>query len=110
MVNPDGMAAQVQAESFCRGFKISSGTRLWPACNYWACYALKRMVTSADLGGKSPIEMRFGTASQSPTPFLKPEYVKAKRQDKMRPKAIPRFFIRPSANRLRDIYEVLLNL
>ena len=46
---------------------------------------------------------------QSPIPFLKPGYVKTKRQDKLRPKALPCFFIGPSANRPRDTYEAFLN-
>ena len=53
--------------------------------------------------------MRFGTAPQSPIPFLKSGYVKTKRQDKLRSKALPCFFIGPSANCPRDTYEVLLN-
>ena len=53
--------------------------------------------------------MRFGTIPQSPIPVLKPGYVKTKLQDKLRPKAFPCFFIRPSSNRPRDTYEVLLN-
>ena len=62
------------------------------------------------MGKKSPFEIRFGTVPQSPIPFLKPGYVKTKRQDKLRPKAIPCFLFGPSANRLlRDTYEVLLN-
>ena len=70
------MAAQVQAKSLFRGFKIPSGSRLlWSARKcYWACYALIRMETSANVGDKSPFEMRFGTAPQSPIPFLKPGY------------------------------------
>ena len=109
MVNPAGMAAQVQAKSLRCVFTIPSGIILWSARNYWVCYALNRTVISADLAGKSQIEMLFGMVSQSLIPFLKPEYVKTKRQDKLRPKAIPCFFIGPSANRPRDIYEVLLN-
>ena len=35
--------------------------------------------------------------------------MKTKRQDKLRPKAIPCFLFGPSANGLRDTYEVLLN-
>ena len=35
--------------------------------------------------------------------------MKSKRQDKLRPMALPCFFIGPSANRPRDTYEVLLN-
>ena len=108
MVETAGMAAQVQAKSFFRGFKIPSGSRLWSARNYWACYALNRTATSANVGDKSPFEMRFGTAPQSPIPFLKPGYVKTKRQDKLKPKAFPCFFIGPSANRPRDSYELLL--
>ena len=104
-----GMAAQVQAKLLFRGFKIPSGSRLWSARNYWACYALNRTATSANVVDKSHFEMRFGTVPQSPIPFLKPGYVKIKRQDKLRSKALPCFFIGPSANRPRDIYEVLLN-
>ena len=43
--------------------------------------------------------MRFGTAPQSPIPFLKPGYVKTNRQDKLKPKAFPSFFIGPPSNR-----------
>ena len=53
--------------------------------------------------------MRFGTVPQSPIPFLKPGYVKTKRQDKLRRKAFPCFFIGSLANRPHDTYEVLLN-
>ena len=53
--------------------------------------------------------MRFGTVPQSPILFLKPRYVTIKSQDKPRPKAFPCFFIGPSANRPRNIYEVLLS-
>ena len=53
--------------------------------------------------------MCFGTVLQSPIPFLKPGYAKTKRQDKLRPKAFPCFFIGPSANSPHDTYEVLLN-
>ena len=99
-----GMAAQVQAESLFRGSKIPSGRKLWSARNYWACYALNRTATSANVGDKSPFEMRFGTVPQSPIHFLKPGYVKTKRQDKLRPKVLPCFFVGPSANRPRDTY------
>ena len=92
MVESAGMAAQVQAKSLFRGFKISSGSRLWSARNYRACYALNCGVTSANVGDKSPFEMRFGTV-QSPIPFLKPGYVKTKRQDKLRPKALSCFLL-----------------
>ena len=110
MVESADMAAQVQAKSLFRGFKIPSGSRLWSARNYWACYALNHTATSANVGDKSPFEMRFGTALQSPISFLKPRYVKTKRQDKLRPKALPCFFIRPSANPpVIPTYEVLLN-
>ena len=62
MVESAGMAAaRVQAKSLFRGFEIPSGNRLWSARNYWACYALNRTATSADVGDKSPFEMRFGT-------------------------------------------------
>ena len=53
--------------------------------------------------------MSFGTVPQSPIPFIKPGYVKLKRQDILRPKALSCFFIGPSANPPRDTYEVLLN-
>ena len=53
--------------------------------------------------------MRFGTVLQSPIPFLKSGYVKTKRQDRLRFTAILCFFIGPSANCLRDTYEILLN-
>ena len=109
MIDSVGMAAQVQAKQLFRGFNISSGSRLWSASNYWACYALNRTTTSANIWDKSPFEMRFGAVLQSPIPFLKLEYVKTKRQDKLKPKAVPCFFIGPSANRPRDTYEVLLN-
>ena len=109
MIESAGMAAQVQAKSLFRGFKIPSGSRLWSARNYWACYALNRTATIANVGDKSPFEMRFGTLPQSPIPFPKPGYVKIKRQDKLRPEALPCFFIGPSANRPFDTYEVLLN-
>ena len=106
-----GMAAQVRAKSLFRGFKIPSGSRLWSARNYCACYALNRAATKANIKDKSPFEMRFGTMPQNPTPFLKPAYVKTKCQDKSRPKAFPCFntLDLPSANRPRDTYEVLLN-
>ena len=58
---------------------------------------------------KSPFKMCFGTVPHSPIPFLKAGYVKTKRQDIIRPKAFPCFFIGLSANRPRDTYEVLLN-
>ena len=109
MIESAGMAAQVQGKSLFRGFKIPSGSRLWSARNYWACYAFNRTATSANVGDKSPFEMRFGTVPKSPIPFLKPGYVKTKRQGKLRPKALPYFIIGPSANRPRDTYEVLLN-
>ena len=44
-------------------------------------------------GDKSPFEMRFVSRPQSPMLFLKPGYVKTKRQDKLRPKAFPSFLI-----------------
>ena len=109
MIESAGMAAQGQAKSLFRGFKIPFGNSLWSAPNYWACYALNRTATSASVGDKSPFEFRFGMVPQSPIPFLKPGYVKTKRQDKLRPKALPWFFIGLSANRPRDTYEVLLN-
>ena len=109
MVESAGMAAQVQAKSRFRGFKIPSGSRLRSARNYWACYALNRTAPSANVEDKSPSEMRFGTAPRSPIPFLKPGYVKTKRQDKLRLKVFPCFFLEPSANRPRNTYEVLLN-
>ena len=109
MIESAGMAAQVQAKSLFRGFKISFGSRLWSARNSWACYALNRTATSANVGDKSPFELRFGMVPQSLIPFFKPGYVKTKRQDKLRPKALSCFFIGPSANRPRDTYEALLN-
>ena len=110
MAESAGMAAQVQAKSLFRGFKIPSGSRLWSARNYWACYALNHTATSANVRDKSPSEMRFSTVPQSPISCLKPGYLKTKRQDKVRPtKALTCFFVRPSANRPRDTHEVLLN-
>ena len=103
------MAAQVQAKSLFRAFKIPSGSRFWSARNPWACYALNRTATSANVGDESPFERSFETVLQSPIPFLKPGYVKTKHQDKLRPKALPWFFIAPLANRPRDTYKVLLN-
>ena len=69
-------AAQVRAKSLFRRFKIPFGSRLWSARNYWACYALNRTATSANVGDKSPSEMRFGMVPQSTIPSLKPGYVK----------------------------------
>ena len=66
MVESVGMAAQVQAKSLFRGFKILSGSRLWSVRNYWACYALNRTANNANVGDKSPFEIRFGTAPESP--------------------------------------------
>ena len=110
MVESADMAAQVQAKSLFRVFKISSNSRLWSARNYWTCYALNRTATSANVRDKSPFELRFGTVPQSPIiPFLKPGYVKTKRQDKLRPNAFSCFFIGMSANRPRDTYKILLN-
>ena len=109
MVESAGMAAQVQAKSRFRGFKVPSGSRLRSARNYWACYALNRTAPSANVEDKSPSEMRFGTVPRSPIPFLKPGYVKTKRQDKLGLKVFPCFFLEPSANRPRNTYEVLLN-
>ena len=40
MVESAGKAAQVQANSLFRGFKIPSGSRLWSARNYWVCCVL----------------------------------------------------------------------
>ena len=91
MIKSAGMAAQVQAKSLFGAFKIPAGSRLWSARNYWACYALNRTATSANVGDKSPFEMRFGTVPQSPILFLKPGYVKTKRQDKLRPNTLPWF-------------------
>ena len=45
MIESAGRAAQVQAKSFFCGFRIPSGSRLWSARNYWACYALNRTAT-----------------------------------------------------------------
>ena len=101
--------SQVQAKLLFRGFKIPSGSRLWSARNYWACYALNRTETSANIGDKSPFEICFGTVPQSPIPFLKSRYVKTKRQDKLRPEVFPCFSVGPSANCPRDTYEELLN-
>ena len=56
------------------------------------------------------IRNAFGTVLQSPILFFKPVYTKTKRQDKLRLKAFPCFFIGPSENRSRDAYEVLLNV
>ena len=109
IIESAGMVAHVQAKSLFRRLEIPSGSELWSARNYWACYARNRTTTGANVEDKSPFEMRFGTAPQSPIPFLKPGYVKTKRQDKLRPKALPCFFIGPSANCPRDTYEVLLN-
>ena len=36
MIESSGIAAQMLAKSFFSAFKISSGSRLWPARNYWA--------------------------------------------------------------------------
>ena len=44
------------------------------------------------MGDESPFELRFGAVPQSPIPFLKPRYMKIKRQDNLRPKAFPCFF------------------
>ena len=109
MIESAGMAAQVQAKSLFRGFKIPFGNSLWSTPNYWACYALNRTAIRANVRDKSPFELRFIMVPQSPIPFLKPGYVKTKRQDKLRPKALSCFFIGPSANRPHDTYEVLLN-
>ena len=54
MVKPAGLVAQVQAEPLFRGFKVPSGSRLWSARNSWACYAINRTATSANVGDKSP--------------------------------------------------------
>ena len=92
MIASAGMAAQVQAKSLFRGLEIPPGSRLWSARNYWTCYALNRTATSADVGDKSPFEMRFGPVPQKrPIPFLKPSYVETKRQDKLSPKTLPCF-------------------
>ena len=64
---------------------------------------------SANVGDKSPFEMRFDTVPQSPIPILTSGYVKTKCQNKLRPKALPCFSIGSSANRPRNTYEVLLN-
>ena len=85
MIESAGMAAQVQAKSLFRAFKIPSGSRFWSARNPWACYALNRTATSsANVGDESPFERSFETVLQSPIPFLNPGYVKTKHQDKLR--------------------------
>ena len=49
MIESAGMAAQEQAKSLSRAFKILPGSRLWSARNCWACYALNRSGTSGNV-------------------------------------------------------------
>ena len=84
MVEPACIAAQVQAKSLFRGFRIPFGGRLWSARYFWAFYALNRTATGVNVGDTFPFEMRFGTVPQSPIAFLKSAYVKIKRH-KLRP-------------------------
>ena len=65
MIKSAGMAAQVQAKSLFGEFKIPAGSILWSARNYWACYALNRTATSANVGDKSP----FWHGTTEPDPF-----------------------------------------
>ena len=109
MIESVDIDAQVQAKPLFRGFRNSSGSRLRSARTCWACHALNRTATNANVGDKSPFEMRFGAVPQSPIPFLKLGYVKPNYQDKLRPKTFPCSIIGPFVNRPRDTYEVLLN-
>ena len=52
MVESAGIAAQMQAKSLFGEFKIPSGSRLWSARNDWACYALNRTATRANVGDR----------------------------------------------------------
>ena len=54
------------------------------------------------------VEFIYRASLQSLNLFLKPGYVKPKRQDKLKPNAFACFFICPSANRPRDSHELLL--
>ena len=87
---------------------VSSGDSLWAAQAYWACHALNSTATTSNPQCKTPYEMWYGKVPPSPFPILKPGFVKRKRVDKLKPKAVPCYYIGPSPNRPRDSMRVML--
>ena len=76
----------------------------------WACDAYNRTSTVANPGNRSPHEMFYGEIAQnSPIPFLKPEYCKHKRMNKMDPKARECFYLGPARNHLKESKRVFVH-
>ena len=108
MIESAGKAAIIQAGLNFRGMGIPFGNSLWGAQAYWACHALNSTATTSNSRFMAPYEMWYGKVPPSPFPFLKPRFVKRKRGNKLKPKAVPCFYIGPSPNRPRDSLRVML--
>ena len=103
-----GEAVIIQAGLNFPGMGIPSGNCLWAAQAYWACHALHSTATTSNSRCMTPYEMWHGKMPPSPFPFLKPGFVKRKRGNKLKPKAVPCFYIGPSPNRPSDSMRVML--
>ena len=102
LVEPAGLAARLQVQSLFPSIQMPAGDWLRPSRAHWACHALNRTATTANLESKSSYEMRFGKVPEIPAPFLKPGYVKRKHANKLEPKAEQSIYIGLSPYRSRD--------
>ena len=103
-----GKAAAIQAGIMFPSIGVPSGDSLWAAQAYWACRALSSTATTCNPQCETPYEIWYSKVPPSPFPFLKPGFVKIKRVDKLKPKAVPCYYIGPSPNRPRDSMRVML--
>ena len=95
LIESAGKAAAIQAGIMFPSMGVPSGDSLWAAQAYWACHALNSTTTTSNPQCKTPYEMWYGKVPPSPFPFLKPGFVKRKRVDKLKPKAVPCYYIGP---------------
>ena len=88
MIESAALAARIQASELFPEIDIPEKLSLWAEAMSWGCDAYNRTATVASPGNGSPHEIFYGEIPQnSPVTFLKPEYCKYKRMNKMDPKA-----------------------
>ena len=108
MIESASKAAIIQAGLNFPRMGTPSGNSLWAGQAHWVCHALNSTETTSNPRCMTPDEVWYDKVPPSPFPFLKPSFIQRKRGSKLGPKAVPRFYIRPSPTRPRDYMRMML--
>ena len=110
MLEAAALAARIQAPILFPNVELPSSDYFWTEDMSWACHTFNCSTTTSIPDSKSPHEMWHGSPPRRHLlPFFNPGYYKAKRTNKLQPRAQECFYLGPGRNHPRDSVRVLTN-